>query len=140
MSRQSECVKSWLALESWRYGHCYGGDTAMTTIACCIANRFRAGWGSWYEVFRDIPMYSALALEDIPTGYPNPSDPAFVRLLVNVDKIFNNEFDDKANGANGAVFFGDLAQITRPWFLENIVRNSAEHSMVCNLCTLSFWK
>lgn len=140
MSRQAEVIKSWLALEAWRFGHHFGGERASTTIACAIANRVKQGWGSWYEVLRDIPMYSALALEDIPTGYPNPSDLAFVRLMVNVDKIFNNEFDDKANGANEAVFFGDLAKITRPWFLENIVRNATEHSMVCNLGTLSFWK
>jgi hypothetical protein len=140
MSRQAEVIKSWLALESWRYGHHYGGDNAMTSIACCIANRYRKGWGSWHEILRDIPMYSALALEDIPIGYPNPNDPSFVRLLVNVDKIFDNQFDDKRNGSNEGVFFGDLAKITRPWFLENIVRNPTEHQCVCNISTLSFWK
>lgn len=111
----------------------------MTTIACCIANRVKAGWGSWADVLRNIPMYSALAVEDIPMGYPNPNDPAFVRLLVNVDKIYNNQFDDDSNGARGAVFFGDLARITRPWFLDHIVKNPTEHPNVLNMATLNFW-
>lgn len=139
MSRQNELIKGWLALEAWRYASYVGGDRIMTTVACALANRVKQGWGSWWEVLRDIPLYGAMNIEEIPRGYPNPDDPSFIRLLVNIDKIFNNEWDDKASGANGGTFFGDLAKITRPWFLEKIVRSPEQHHQKCACGTFTFW-
>lgn len=140
MSRQAECVKSWLALEAWRWSPQRGSDTITASVASCFANRVKKGWGTWQDVLSNIPLYAAVNIDEIPGGYPNPSDPVFIRLLVLVDKIFNNEFDDKRNGANDAVLFCDLAHITRPWFLENIVHKPTEHPRVITSNTFACFK
>jgi hypothetical protein len=56
MSRQIDAIKSWLALEAWRYGHKFG-PRGPGIIARILDNRVKRGWGTWSQVLNDIPKF-----------------------------------------------------------------------------------
>src|SRR5215467_13089506 len=103
MSRQIDTIKSWLALESWRYGHKFG-PKGPAIIARILHNRVKRGWGTWAQVLNDIPKFNAINIGEEPKEYPDPYNPAFIKVLVEVDKIFSGEEDTVSNKA---VFFAD---------------------------------
>jgi hypothetical protein len=137
MSRQVDAIKAWCALESWRYGHKFGPKGPII-IARILNNRVKRGWGTWSQVLTDMPKFSSVNLGEEPGGYPDPYDPNFIRILMEVDKIFagGKETDDISNES---LFFADLSNITRDWFLTTIVRNPTEHPGGGNYGLLTFW-
>jgi hypothetical protein len=69
-----------------------------------------------------------------------------VKLLHVVDSVFDGSIPDKSKGA---LYWGDLAKIERPWFLEKIVQGWTEnfegvkipaHQRVATMNGLNFWK
>jgi hypothetical protein len=133
-ARFESVVKAELSLYAWRVGKVYGGHQAMLAVAHCIANRHKRGWGPWLAIIESIPKHSA-TLES-PSGMPSAWDRDFLRLLSEIDPIVDQTARDTTNGA---LFFGDLNNITNPWFLENIAR-SPEHQRVGDCAgTLVFW-
>jgi hypothetical protein len=135
MSRQIDTIKSWLALESWRYGHKFG-PKGPAIIARILHNRVKRGWGTWAQVLNDMPKFNAINIGEEPKEYPDPYNPAFIKVLVEVDKIFSGDEDTVSNKA---VFFADLGNITREWFLTNVVRNPGEHPGGGNYGLLTYW-
>ncbi len=102
-------------------------------IAQVIATRTKKGWGNWLDVIASIPKFSA-TLEQ-PTGYPNAWDRDFLRVLAEIDGVFDGTAKD---ATNSALFWCDTTNVTSEWFLERICR-SGEHQMVANMGTLTFW-
>ena len=90
----------------------------------------------YLETIEKIPVYSYINAGEEPTGYPQVWEPAFTKLLHAVDGVYDNSAPDPTNGA---LFWADLNKITRPWFLENIVR-SINHPRVADNNTLTFFR
>ena len=100
-------------------------------IMSCLANRQKAGWGTWLDIFEDIPKYAATIEQ--PTGIPSIWEPAFVRLLHEVEAIF----DGSKDYANGATYWLDSAKpVTNPWFKEKLLDNKESHPVIGNMNSL----
>ena len=135
MLRQDDFQKSQLVLTGWRHGQFYGGHLAPCMVMSCLANRQRLGWGTWLEILDSIPKYAATIEQ--PTGTPSIWEPNFVRLLHEVESIF----DGSRDYANGAVYWADTAKpITNPWFQEKILGNLQDHPKVGDMNSLMLFR
>ena len=148
MLKQDDYVKGRLVEMGWRFGQSYpgaGGHIAGEMVMQALANRVRIGWGSWLQVIDRIPFFMAEA--EIPKlEHPSIWEPNFVKLLHIVDGVFDGSIPDKSKGA---LYWGDLAKIERPWFLEKIVRGTTlnfegvevpAHMRVACMNGLNLWK
>ena len=102
----------------------------------CLSNRVRAGWGSWLEVIDRIPFFAA---EETQPKIIVPSiwEPNFVRLLHEVDGIFDNSAKDLSCGA---LYWCDLRTVERPWFKEKILQHPEIHPKTADMGSLCFYK
>ena len=133
MVRYEECVKGQLALTAWRWGKDYGGHQASLMIAHCLHNRHLKGWNTWFGIIDSIPRYSGTL--EIPTGWPDQWDRNFVKILAEMDGIYDSVSKDLVNGG---LHWADTTRIDSPHFLESVSRNP-EHHMVANMGSLTFW-
>lgn len=131
--RTDDFVKAQIALTAWRYASHYGSHTPQVLVAQVIANRFRRGWGQWLELVERMPKYQSAP--PAKTGYPDLWDKSFLRVLNEMDTIYDGTSKDTVNGA---VYFGDTTDIQNEWFLEKICR-SGEYNRVHEMGTLVFW-
>lgn len=109
----------------------------MLMVAHCIANRFRAGWGEWLFVIDRIPVFSARGVNDQHGGQPDLSDPNFVKLLQEIDGIYDGSREDMTRGS---LYWADLGEIQREWFQREIVGNPQDHPRTVNCASLQCWK
>jgi len=133
MVRYEDLTKGEVALVAWRHGKDYGGHLASLMVAHCLRNRFVAGWGTWFRIIETIPQHSAI-LEQ-PSGWPDQWDRNFLKVLVDMDAIFDGTAKDLSNKA---VYWADTAKIDNPRFLEKVARNP-EHHRVADMGSLQFW-
>lgn len=143
MLKQDDFNKTHLVTTGWRFGLTYGGGVIPGQyVMQTLANRVRAGWGSWLDVIERVPLYMA-ENELPPIKFPSVWEPTFVKLLLSVDAVYDGSFPD---GTKGALYFCDLNKIERHWFKEKIVDAKQEstglraHPMVANVNSLSFFK
>lgn len=137
MLRSEDFIKAKLVEMGWRFGQSYtGGHLAGQMVMHAIANRVRSGWGSWLEVIARLPNFMA-ENELPPLHYPSVWEPIFVKLLHAVDGVFDNSTPDLAKGA---LYWGALNKIERPWFKEKILGYPEVHPRVADMNNLSFWK
>jgi hypothetical protein len=128
--RQDDYVRSQLVSYGWRFGQSYGGGhLAGQMVMQVIANRVRAGWGSWLRMLDCVPDYMA---ENVLPELVHPSvwEPTFVRLLAAVEGIYDgsvqdmtrgNEFSNQGKIKSGALYFCALNKVERPWFKNAIL-------------------
>ena len=122
-------------LFGWRAGNEYGGHLGSCMIMSCLANRQRLGWGTWLDILDNVPNFSA-TLEQ-PTGTPQIWEPGFVRLLHEVEAIY----DGSQDYSKGALYWADLAKpITNQWFRDKILNNMEIHGKVADMNSLTFFK
>ena len=102
---------------AWSFGQSYtGGYLAGQMVMSTLSNRVRAGWGSWFEVIERVPFF--MAENELPTiKYPGVWEGNFVKLLHVVDGVFDGSAVDLSKGA---LYWGDLTRIERPWFKDLI--------------------
>jgi len=146
MLKQDDYIKGRLVEMGWRYGQLYaGGHIAGEMVMQALMNRVRLGWGSPLQIVDRVPAFMAEA-EMPKLEHPSIWEPNFVKLLHIVDGVFSNSIPDKSKGG---LYFGDLAHIEQPWFLEKIVQGWQEnfegvkipaHQRVANMNGLNFWK
>lgn len=135
MLRQDDAQKAKLVEVGWLYGREFGGHLASCVIMSCIANRQRLGWGSWLDIIAGIP--SKAATIEQPVGVPSVWEPNYVRLLHEVESIF----DGSKDYANGAVYWADTAKpIDNPWFAEKILGNLENHPKVGDMNSLMWFR
>jgi hypothetical protein len=146
MLKQDDYIKGRLIEMGWRYGQLYaGGHIAGEMVMQAIMNRVRIGWGSPLQMIDRIPVFMA---ESVMPKLEHPSvwEPNFVKLLHVVDGVFDGSVPDKSKGG---LYWGDLAHIEQPWFLEKIVQAKTQnfegveipaHQRVANMNGLNFWK
>ncbi len=146
MLKQEDYVKGKLVELGWRFGQHYaGGHLAGEMVMQAIANRVRVGWGSWLTIIDRVPVFMA-EKEMPPLVHPGIWEPNFIKLLHVVDGVFDGSIPDKSAGG---LYFGDLAKIENPWFLDKIVRGTKEnieggpipaYQRVATMNNLNFWK
>lgn len=149
MLTQDNYIKGRLVSIGWRFGQSYaGGHIAGEMVMHVIANRVRCGWGAWLTVIDGVPKF--MAENEMPEmKHPSVWEPAFVKLLHSVDGIFDGSVPDRSKGA---LYWGDLARIERPWFKKNVVQavnpiiasdgsglQLPQHRRVADMNSLSFW-
>jgi len=131
--RQDDYQKSQLVTVGWKHGKEYGGHLAPCIIMSCLANRQKLGWGTWLEILEDVPNKCS-TLEQ-PTGIPQIWEPNFVRLLHEVEAIF----DSSKDYSNGALYWFDSAkEVTNPWFKEKILGDMETHRKVGDMNSLIY--
>lgn len=134
MLRQDDYQKAKLVETGWLWGKEYGGHLAACMVMSCLANRVRLGWGSWLEVIERIPTFAAQI--QMPTGTPSIWEPSFVRLLHEVEAIY----DGTQDYAKGAVYWADTRRIETPFFKDKILADHQQHPRVCEMNTLVCWR
>lgn len=146
MLKQDDFIKAQLVAVGWRFGQSYsGGHLAAQMVMNVIGNRFRV-WGlPWLDCIENVPTHMA-ENELPPLKFPSVWDQNFVKLLHSVDAAFEGTLQDMTKGA---LYWGDLSRIERPWFKEKIIQARKEdvngdlvpvHPRVADLNGLSFWK
>lgn len=122
MVRQDDYVKALVVTECWRQGKDFGNHQIPSMIAGCLANRVRLGWGSWLEVLKKVPNFSATLAQPNRDQLPDIWEMNFVKLLQNIDGIYDGSISDPAVGG---IYWADLSKgkagITNPWFQEKIL-------------------
>ena len=142
MLKIEDLQKAKLVELAWRFGQSYnGGYIAGQMVMSTLANRHRAGWGSWLEIVDRVPNFMA-ENELPPLTWPGVWEGNFVKLLHVVDGVFDGSATDLTHGA---LYWGDLNRIERPWFQERIIDAVGEdgmraHPRVADMSSLSFWK
>lgn len=133
MLRQDDWQKSKLVTVAWQHGQSYGGHLASCMIMGVLANRVRKGWGTWSDVIDNIPKFAAIT--EMPTGSPSIWEPQFVRLLHEVEGIF----DGTQSPAKDALFWCDTRFIETQFFQNKILGNP-DHPRVIEMNTLVGFK
>jgi hypothetical protein len=146
MLRFEDLQQSQLVAMGWRFGQSYsGGYVAAQMVMSTIANRVRSGWGNWFDVLHKIPNFMA-EKELPPLEFPTVWDGSFVKLLHVVGGVFEGSATDLSKGA---LYWGDLNRLERPWFKTNIVdaikadgpqAGLRQHPRVADINSLSFWR
>lgn len=141
MLKTDDFFKSHLVTLGWRFGQSYGGGyLAGQMVMATLANRYRAGWGSWGTIIERVPNFMA-ENELPPLKFPSVWEGAFVKLLHIVDGVFDGSLPDLSKGA---LYWGDLNRIERPWFKDLIDATKEDgqrqHPRVADLNSLSFWR
>jgi hypothetical protein len=120
-------------LTSWRYGRAYGGWRAAAMIMSVIMNRVRLGWGTLLEVIDNIPNKAATT--EIPTGWPSIWEPDFVKLLHEVEGIYEGTKDH----SKGALYWCDSRYVETDFFKEKILGDQEAHPRVAEMNSLMFF-
>ena len=146
MLKIEDFQKSKLIELAWRFGQSYGGGyLAGQMVMGALANRYRAGWGSWLEIVERVPTFMA-ENELPPLVWPSIWEGNFVKLLHVVDGVFDNSVIDLSKGA---LYWADLNKIERPWFKakimdavseEGLTAGQRQHPIVANMNSLSFFR
>jgi len=96
-----------------------------------LMNRVRAGWGTVMEVLDRLPNFSATT--NLPTGTPSIWEPGFVRLLHEVEAIY----DGSQDYAKGALYWCDTRDINTEFFQKRILADPELHPRVLEMNTLA---
>lgn len=136
MLRQDDYMKGQLVTIGWRYGLEYGGHIAATLIMSAIMNRCRLGWGNLLEVLDRIPKFSAEFEVPNRDKIPQIWEPAFIKLLQEVDNIYDGTKDE----SRGALYWCDTRRIETPFFKEKVIGDLSNHPRVCDMGTLTFFR
>ena len=137
MLRIDDMQKAVLVLTAWRYAKIYGQQGHLTAelIMGCIANRVKAGHGTWLEVIERIPLYAAE--NEIPAGFPQVWDPAFMKLLHSVEGLYDGSVP---NPAKEGKYWADLRHVETDFFKEKILGNSDEHPRIVDMNSFSVFR
>ena len=142
MLRQDDWQKAKLVTVMWQHGNAFGGHLASCMIGSVIASRVKRGWGNWSEVIDRIPRFAAI--KEMPTGTPEIWDASFVKLLHEVDSIYDgskNYAQSKSSDGSmrDALYWADLSKIDNPWFTEHITGRLDIHPRIMDMNTLAFF-
>jgi hypothetical protein len=131
MLRQDDYQKAKLVETGWRWGKQYGGHLGACIVMSVLMNRVRAGWGTLIEVLDRIPNFAATST--MPDGTPSIWEPNFVRLLHEVEAIY----DGSQDYANGALYWCDTRDVNTEFFQKRILQNSDIHPRIMEMNTLA---
>jgi hypothetical protein len=124
----------------------YGGTDCMLAVAQVIANRVKAGWGEWKKVLDTAPNYVGTTVREWgQSSAIDPKDLTFRRMLTMIDDVYQGTSDDSNvnladdRGPLTALYYADLSNIDRKWFLDNVTQNLDRHPRLATVGPLSFF-
>lgn len=86
------------------------------------------------DILADAPNKAGSDMDD--TEIPNLWEPNFVRLLHEVESIFDGSMDH----AKGALYYCDSTKIDNTWFRERILDHLDEHPKIGQMDTLMLFQ
>lgn len=124
--KSSDVIKCQLFLTSWRESQGAGHLTGEM-IAWALANRVRKGMGNWQEVLTSVERYRA---HEIPPSndFPNLWEPHVVKLMQQVDNVYDNLGRDLANGG---MFYCFSEREIVPWFKQAVIESGDYSRKAC---------
>lgn len=99
-------------------------------------NRVRLGWGNLLQVLDRVPKFSAEFEVPNRDKIPEVWEPAFIKLLQEVDNIY----DGTRDYSNGALYWCDTRRIETPFFKDKIIGDLANHPRIGDMNTLTFFR
>jgi hypothetical protein len=116
-----------------------GSSILVLAIAQVLKNRVDAGWGEWIHVIEGAPNYvgtvrqNRLALD--------PRDVLFRKILLGIDDIYYGTADDGDvnNDEYKSLYYAELHNINRQWFIDNIATNSGDHPRIAKVGQFDFF-
>lgn len=136
MVRQDDFVCSQIVLYAWRYTQQYGGHDAALMVMSAIANRQKAGWGSWLDIISRLPSLAAEKECPNKDEYPNLFDQSFIRMLQAVGQIYSGTKDY----CNGGVYWCDMRNVETSFFRNKILGDQDNHSRCADMNSLTFFR
>jgi hypothetical protein len=133
--RQDDFLRGQIVLVGYTHGLPYGGHLASCLIMSCIMNRIRAGWGTHLEVLQNLHKFSA-TIEQPKLVFPSIWEPSFVRLLHEIEAIYDNTQDY----AKGGMFWADLRHVESRFFLDIIIGQPELHPRIVDMGPLTIFK
>jgi hypothetical protein len=119
----------------------YGGYEPMLAVAQVIANRVKAGWqgGDWLKNIAAAPQYRGTTRP--ASTAPDPRDGNFRELLRKIDDVYFHVADDSNVNVEEykALYYAELHNINRDWFLENITNDIEHHPRIATAAQLTFF-
>jgi hypothetical protein len=146
MLRQDDFVKGQVVLFAWRQGMEYGGHKAACMMMSVLANRVKAGWGTWLEVLQSAPKYAAhpYKMDELPDLW----NESFTTLLHEIDTIYagSNNYALSTPPKNlgyvvppvPALYWADTRRITSEFF-KNKIQFNVEHPRIGDMNTLTLY-
>ena len=131
MLRQDDYLKAKLVETGWRWGKEYGGHLGSCIVMSVLMNRVRSGWGNLMEVLDRLPNFAATT--NMPTGTPSIWEPGFVRLLHEVEAIY----DGSQDYAKGAKYWCDTRDVNTEFFHKRILSDPELHPRILEMNTLA---
>lgn len=128
-------IKGQLVGIALQQGARYGGFDVMLAIGQVHKNRVNAGWGDWLQIIAGSRGMSGTFYETA-----NPVDPRsieFRTMLARVDDIYHGTAEDVMT--EGALYYGELHNITSEWFKENILAHPGTHPRVAKVGDVTFF-
>lgn len=135
----------------------------MLGIAFVMANRRSAGWedSDWLKILSRVAVHSASEWSDmVRLDYPDIWEPGWRWLTSQVEGIYDGTLQDNLtrtpskeslaanvpgaerhviNQSKPSFFYANLNFPIRPWFLEKIIRNPAEHPRTVEIPPIVFF-
>jgi hypothetical protein len=130
-------IKGQIAAYCIREGFDQGGVDNMLAIAFVLRNRVAAGWfgGDWMAVLETADNCRGTE-KSLARGL-NLREGSIKQFLQQVDDIYSGAAADELT--EGALFYAELHHITRPEFVEDIVRNPESHPRVATVGLVAFF-
>jgi hypothetical protein len=121
-----------------------GGVEPMLAVAQVIANRVAAGWqgGDWLRVIVNAPEHRGTIQ---PFTALDPRDGNFRELLRRIDEVYHGTADDSnvnvqgEDGQQHSLFYAELHNINREWFIEHITDDPNNHPRLATVGQLTFF-
>lgn len=131
-------IKAELARVAYQEAHHYGGVDSMLAIVYVMKNRVDAGWfgGEWMDVLQR--HYEASAYEATEMQPINVRDLQFRILLQKIDGVYDGSEPDHLT--DGALFYCELTEVTREWFVKNVLQRRESHPRCASVGPLTFFQ
>jgi len=137
-------IKARLVVYAVDEAYHYGGTDCMLAVAQVIANRVSAGWGDWKKVLDTAHNYIGTYVTE--QNDIEPKDFTFRAMLGKIDEIYQGTSDASSavnieddRGTLNALYYADLSNIDRKWFIDNITQHIDRHPRVATVGPLSFF-
>lgn len=123
-----------------------GALDCMKAVCYVVRNRVKAAWGdgSWQSVLISANDFAGNNLSpQLAENAPklDVQDRLLQMLVRDIDDIYlGNSNDDTKLVVADALFFQFIDQPPRQWFVENIVRDQANHPRIAQVGPIAFFK
>jgi hypothetical protein len=131
-----------VAAFAYRIARRSGSIDCIRAVCYVLRNRNRAGWGdgNWLSIMEG-HKHVAGNVETEPEIALDPNDRLLQLIVRDVDDIYlGNSMDDTRGVVQDALYFQFIDLPATEWFVENIVRDPANHARIAQVGPIAFFK